>query len=86
MGGSKYDSAGGSAYEANSYGSTRQSQRYSSSRTEERISSNGNINAVTSSTSATSFFAIADQEGLGKPTIKKTCKGVTIERKCYRIL
>lgn len=78
-GSNKYD-VGGAAYEASSYGATRHS-RYSSSRTEERISSNGNLNAVTSSTSATSYFAITGEEGVGKPVIKKTCKGVTIERK-----
>lgn len=77
-GGSKND-VGGSAYES-SYGTTRQS-RFSTSRTEERVSSNGNINAVTSSTNTTSYFAITGEEGVGKPVIKKTCKGVTIERK-----
>lgn len=76
-GGGKYDVGG--TYES-SYGTTRQS-RYSSSRTEERIASNGNLDAVTSSKSATSYFAITGEDGVGKPVIRKTCKGVTIERK-----
>lgn len=80
----KYDVGGsGSAYES-SYGATRHS-RYSSSRTEERIASNGNLDAaaaaVTSTKSATSYFAITGEDGVGKPIIKKTFKGVTIERK-----
>lgn len=81
VGGSGKSDVGGSAVETSSYGTTRHS-RYSSSRTEEQISSNGNLNAVTSSTSATSYFAITGEDGVGKPIIKKTCKGVTIERKC----
>lgn len=78
-GGSKAD-VGGSAYES-SYGTTRHS-RYSTSQTEERVASNGNLNAVSSTTSATSYFAITGEDGVGKPVIKKTCKGVNIERKC----
>lgn len=77
-GGSKTD-VGGSAYES-SYGTTRRS-RYSSS-TEERVAANGTVNAVTS---ATGYFSIVGEEGVGKPVIKKQCKGVNIERKCMEI-
>lgn len=73
-GGSKTD-VGGSAYES-SYGTTRRS-RYSSS-TEERVAANGTANSVTS---ATGYFSIVGDEGVGKPVIKKQCKGVNIERK-----
>lgn len=74
-GGSKAD-VGGSAYES-SYGTTRRS-RYSSS-TEERVAANGTT--VNSVSSTTGCFSIVGEEGVGKPVIKKQCKGVNIERK-----
>lgn len=74
--GSKY---GGSAatYET----SSRQS-RYSSSRAEERVTSttNGGVNQSAIS-SISSYSITGGVAATGKPVLRKTCKGVTIERK-----
>lgn len=84
--GSKYDT--GSTYES----STTRQNRYTSSSTrgEEQVTSSSTRSAAaaigggtTSSLTSTSasYFSIVGRDGIGKPVIKKTCKGVDIERK-----
>lgn len=88
MSSSKYDT--GSTYES----STTRQNRYTSSSTrgEEQITSSESRSAAaaidagtTSSLTSTSasYFSIVGRDGIGKPIIKKTCKGVNIERKYH---
>lgn len=62
---------------------TRGEDRYSSSRAEERITSatsNGGVSSI--KTSSVSSYSITDGvKATGKPVLRRTCKGVTIERK-----
>lgn len=74
------------AYESSVTGVTGRQSRYSSSRAEERITaaSNGaaDLNQSINSRSYSAYSSITGgATAVGKPVIKRTCKGVTIERK-----
>lgn len=67
------------------YSSVRGEDRYSSLLGEERITSsasNGGLDAIKTS-SIRSYSSTDGVAAIGKPKIKRTCKGVTIERKFH---